>query len=261
MVGSRGGDYGYHESSNSLILRTMSSRHLLEVVSSSLPPHCTPQHEFLNRISSDFHTCVPTFLAFSSTLLGGLSILSWLFAQLPQIFKNYKLQSTAGLSLYFLVEWCLGDATNLLGAILTRQAKWQVVVAGYYVCVDVILVSQYFWYTHYRPWRNENGQRLRKIMKDVTEAGSKFYKESLPRELRLVEQIPKITETSPRSLERCLSATFDSQIFIQAPERKELRVLNAHLPHALLHRLHRLPRPSSSYLCSPSSSLLLRHHK
>ena len=121
----------------------------------SLPDHCLPQNEFLIRISSSFHTCVPTPLAFLSTLLGSLSILSWLFAQLPQIFKNYSLQTTSGLSIFFLVEWCLGDTTNLLGALLTRQATWQVIVAGYYVCVDVVLVSQYIWYTHYKAWQEK----------------------------------------------------------------------------------------------------------
>ena len=119
----------------------------------SLPDHCTPVNDFLSRISCDFGTCVPTPQAFFSTLLGSLSIVSWLFAQLPQIFKNYKAQSTTGLSIYFLIEWCLGDSTNLLGALMTGQATWQVVVAGYYVCVDVILVSQYIWYTHYKAWR------------------------------------------------------------------------------------------------------------
>ena len=67
---------------------------------------------------------------------------------MPQIYKNYQLQSASGLSIYFLGEWLLGDLSNLLGAVLTRQAAWQVVVAGYYVFVDVGLVSQYLWYSH-----------------------------------------------------------------------------------------------------------------
>jgi solute carrier family 66 (lysosomal lysine-arginine transporter), member 1 len=83
-----------------------------------------------------------------------LSIVSWLFAQLPQIYRNHQIQSTAGLSIFFLVEWCLGDATNLLGALFTNQAGWQVVVAGYYVFVDVCLVWQYFWYTYIKPSRD-----------------------------------------------------------------------------------------------------------
>ena len=117
----------------------------------SLPDHCLPTDDFLERISSNFHTCVPTSLAFISTLLGSLSILSWLFSQLPQIFKNYELKSSSSLSVTFLIVWCLGDSANLLGALLTKQAAWQVVVAGYYVSVDMALVSQYFWYTHYKP--------------------------------------------------------------------------------------------------------------
>ncbi|KAL4886395.1 PQ loop repeat-domain-containing protein [Aspergillus karnatakaensis] len=39
---------------------------------------------------------------------------------------------------------------NLLGALLTRQAGWQVIIAGYYVLVDITLVFQFFWYTHYK---------------------------------------------------------------------------------------------------------------
>ena len=123
----------------------------LSASAATLPPHCSPTTPFLFNLSTYFHTCIPTPLAFLSTALGTLSIVSWLFAQLPQIYKNYQLQSTSGLSMYFLVEWCLGDMTNLLGCLFTNQAAWQVVVASYYVFVDVCLVSQYFWYTYLKP--------------------------------------------------------------------------------------------------------------
>ncbi|KAL8851612.1 MAG: hypothetical protein Q9221_003449 [Calogaya cf. arnoldii] len=120
---------------------------------SILPEHCHPTSHFLASISTIFHSCVPTPLALLSTILGILSIVSWLFAQLPQLIKNHKLKSASGLSIYFLAEWFLGDLTNLLGALLTRQAAWQVVVAAYYVTVDICLVTQYAWYSHYKPWR------------------------------------------------------------------------------------------------------------
>ncbi|KAL8993886.1 MAG: hypothetical protein Q9169_006005, partial [Polycauliona sp. 2 TL-2023] len=120
-----------------------------------MPEHCDPTNLFLASISSTFHSCVPTPLALLSTALGILSIISWLFAQLPQVIKNYKLKSASGLSIYFLAEWLLGDLTNLLGALLTGQAAWQVVVAAYYVTVDMCLVAQYIWYSHYKPWRVE----------------------------------------------------------------------------------------------------------
>ena len=119
--------------------------------STALPAHCSPTTPFLFDLSTYLHTCIPTPLAFVSTALGTLSIVSWLFAQLPQIYKNYQLQSTSGLSMYFLIEWCLGDTANLLGCLFTDQAGWQIVVASYYVFVDVCLVSQYFWYTYFKP--------------------------------------------------------------------------------------------------------------
>ena len=125
---------------------------------SSLPAHCTPTSQALVRFSSAFHICVPTPLAFLSTSLGICSLISWLFAQLPQLYKNYQIQSASGLSIYFLAEWLLGDLTNLLGALFTRQATWQWVVAAYYVTVDVSLVVQYIWYSHVRSWRK--GKRL-----------------------------------------------------------------------------------------------------
>ncbi len=123
------------------------------MASYKLPDHCTPTSLYLIRLSSAFGSCIPTSFAFLSTLLGLLSIVSWLFAQVPQIYKNYQLKSASGLSIYFLAEWLLGDLTNLLGALLTKQATWQIVVAMYYVTVDVGLCYQYFWYTHVKPWR------------------------------------------------------------------------------------------------------------
>lgn len=122
----------------------------------SLSDHCAPTTPFLNHYSRAFNVCVPTPLAFVSTLLGCLSVASWLFAQMPQVYKNWRLHSTSGLSIYFLAEWLLGDATNLLGCIFTGQATWQIVLAVYYCFVDIMLVAQWIWYEHLRhgrPWR------------------------------------------------------------------------------------------------------------
>ncbi|KAI9757605.1 MAG: hypothetical protein M1815_000539 [Lichina confinis] len=132
----------------------------------SLPAHCSPSSPFLAQLSAHLHICLPTPLALVSSTLGLLSIAAWLFAQLPQIFANYAVGSTSGLSIFFLIEWCLGDSTNLLGAIFTGQASWQVVVAAYYVFVDLVLVWQYAWYTHIKPRR-----RLRRRRRSSTVAG------------------------------------------------------------------------------------------
>ena len=115
----------------------------------SLLERCSPATPLLLRFSQLFDICVPTPLALISTLLGVCSIVAWLFAQLPQIWTNYKLKSASGLSFYFLLEWLAGDLTNLLGAIFTRQASWQIVVAGYYVFVDVALFLQFSYFSYY----------------------------------------------------------------------------------------------------------------
>ncbi|OAK95633.1 hypothetical protein IQ06DRAFT_62251 [Phaeosphaeriaceae sp. SRC1lsM3a] len=128
----------------------------LRIAQPSLPASCEPANEFLYRLSATFHTCVPTNLALISTLLGTCSIVSWLFAQLPQIYKNHKLKSTSGLSAFFLSEWLMGDVTNLLGCLFTGQASWQIIIASYYVFVDCCLCAQWVWYEllhHGRPLR------------------------------------------------------------------------------------------------------------
>lgn len=127
-------------------MSTFSSQPLNQLFSPHLPPHCSTTNDFLTHFSSTFHTCIPTPLAFASTLLGCLSILSWLFAQLPQIIKNHRLKSTSGLSIYFLAEWCLGDLTNLFGCLLTGQATWQIIIGAYYCFVDLALVGQWIWF-------------------------------------------------------------------------------------------------------------------
>ncbi|KAI4755029.1 hypothetical protein E4T52_12929 [Aureobasidium sp. EXF-3400] len=136
-----------------------------------LPPYCTPTNDFLSRFSSTFHTCVPTPLAFISTLLGTLSIVSWLFAQMPQIYKNYTIKSTSGLSIFFLVEWCAGDVSNLLGAVFTKQATWQMIVAGYYCLVDFMLVAQWVWIRQMWPDRDSGND---------TERGQEMVIEGMP---------------------------------------------------------------------------------
>jgi uncharacterized protein with PQ loop repeat len=128
----------------------------LRLAEPSLPATCQPANEFLYHLSASLHTCVPTNLALISTLLGTCSIVSWLFAQLPQIYKNHKLKSTSGLSAFFLTEWLLGDVTNLLGCLFTGQASWQIIIASYYVFVDCCLCAQWVWYEmlhHGRPLR------------------------------------------------------------------------------------------------------------
>jgi len=135
----------------------------LHIASHSLPDRCEPANDFLYSLSVTLGSCIPTNLALISTILGTCSIISWLFAQLPQIYKNYQLKSTSGLSIFFLTEWLLGDVSNLLGSVFTQQATWQVIIASYYVFVDCALCGQWMWYgllKHGRPLRPIWGRSL-----------------------------------------------------------------------------------------------------
>ncbi|KAI0748128.1 PQ loop repeat-domain-containing protein [Daedaleopsis nitida] len=82
-----------------------------------------------------------------SDLLGYTSIACWLGAQFPQLLENVRNQSVEGLALPFLMNWLLGDATNLVGCILTHQLPFQTYLATYFCFVDFTLLTQYIYYS------------------------------------------------------------------------------------------------------------------
>ncbi|GAA5903783.1 PQ-loop repeat-containing protein [Sporobolomyces salmoneus] len=86
-----------------------------------------------------------------SSTLGALSIVTWLGAQSPQIYENYKNESVEGLALPFLISWFWGDFTNFVGCVLTHQLPFQTYLATYFLFVDVALVSQYYYYSLRKP--------------------------------------------------------------------------------------------------------------
>ncbi|TKA56159.1 hypothetical protein B0A53_01449 [Rhodotorula sp. CCFEE 5036] len=86
-----------------------------------------------------------------STYLGLASIVTWLGAQSPQIYENFKRGSVEGLALPFLISWFVGDFTNFLGCVLTHQLPFQTYLAGYFLLVDVVLCSQFAYYSRIHP--------------------------------------------------------------------------------------------------------------
>ncbi|KAJ7125461.1 PQ loop repeat-domain-containing protein [Mycena crocata] len=86
-----------------------------------------------------------------SDLLGYSSIACWLGAQFPQVLTNIKLKSCEGLALPFLANWFLGDASNLLGCLLTHQLPFQTWLATYFVSMDIMLLGQYLYYQGSKP--------------------------------------------------------------------------------------------------------------
>ena len=86
------------------------------------------------RVPLIIDECVYTSTQFLSFLLGYSSIGFWIFAQLPQILKNYQLKQY--INIKFILIWLLGDVCNLFGSKLTEQKPFQVYLATYFVIVD-----------------------------------------------------------------------------------------------------------------------------
>ena len=76
-----------------------------------------------------------------------ISIAAWVVAQVPQFIDNWKNESAEALSPWFLAEWFMGDASNLLGCMLTGvQLPLTSVTAVYFVMCDVVMLFQYTFY-------------------------------------------------------------------------------------------------------------------
>jgi uncharacterized protein with PQ loop repeat len=85
-----------------------------------------------------------------------------MFAQIPQLVKNWSRQSSESLSPAFLTCWLLGDATNLFGCLLTQQQAFQVRMAAYFVSMDVVMLTQF----GYLYWKNMKSKRRKLLVKD-----------------------------------------------------------------------------------------------
>lgn len=122
-------------------------------------------------------------LAAVSRITGSLSIVIWLFAQLPQVFENYINQSVDGVSVAFLACWISGDATNLLGCILTRALSFQICLAAYYCFIDLILSLQFWYYTRVYPRQKVHHNMLQSpnMMRPVLSRGSHGHSSRLMR--------------------------------------------------------------------------------
>lgn len=127
------------------------------------PLYDTEQLPLVAWIAHYTGSCVYGNRAAISWSLGVISLVAWLGAQMPQIIANHRNRSVEGLSLAFLINWFLGDFTNLIGCLLTHQLPFQTLLAMYYVCVDLILSGQYYFYT--RPHRKHNREAYLKRKK------------------------------------------------------------------------------------------------
>ncbi|EAY03939.1 PQ loop repeat family protein [Trichomonas vaginalis G3] len=106
--------------------------------------HC--EGDYVHWIATGFGECVVTSREKLSFAFGIASTLIWMWAQLPQIYINFKIKSCDGLSLYFLLFLILGDSSNLIGAILTGGMVTQIITSTFFCFMDCFVFVQYIFF-------------------------------------------------------------------------------------------------------------------
>jgi len=91
-----------------------------------------------------------------SSVLGWVSLACWVVVYSPQIWENYALQSGQGLSVLFVVTWLIGDAFSLAGGLIARLVPTVIILATYYICCDVLLLIQIYYYR----WKNPHADEV-----------------------------------------------------------------------------------------------------
>lgn len=81
-----------------------------------------------------------------SNINGSISFFSSFISLFPQIIETYRDKTVDGLSPYFLLCWLCGDITSLIGALMTKQLLFQILLAIYFLFNDLFVVGQYYYY-------------------------------------------------------------------------------------------------------------------
>lgn len=81
-----------------------------------------------------------------------VSLCSWICAQLPQIYTNYKNKSAEGISPSFLLLWFMGDFLSFASCLFNDVVlKFQIYLSVFFLCNDIMLCYQYYYYNSVYP--------------------------------------------------------------------------------------------------------------
>ena len=95
-----------------------------------------------------FRVCLYTSKHFIGFLLGVFALFLFIFPLFPQYVLSFRSKSAAGLSVWFVFLWLVGDTMNMTSCVLTRQTPLQLYTAIYFAVSDIFLVAQVCWYEH-----------------------------------------------------------------------------------------------------------------
>lgn len=87
-----------------------------------------------------------------SSIFSTVSLGSWICAQMPQIYTNYVTKSAEGISPLFLLLWFMGDFLSFTSCLINQAAlSFQVYLSLFFICNDVALCYQYYYYNSVYP--------------------------------------------------------------------------------------------------------------
>ncbi|KAM3719188.1 Lysosomal amino acid transporter [Dirofilaria immitis] len=107
-------------------------------------PNCT---NGIGWVLDVFEDCIDTNLKLIGFVIGFISLFLWLLPLIPQLLYNYRTKRCDALSIYFILFWIVGDSCNAVGAVLADQQPLQKIIGAYYIMQDMVILSQYFYYT------------------------------------------------------------------------------------------------------------------
>ncbi|KAH7285024.1 hypothetical protein KP509_33G008100 [Ceratopteris richardii] len=185
--------------------------------------------------------------------VGLASVLCWGVAEVPQIVTNFRVGSTEGISVLFLITWVVGDAFNLIGCYLEPSTlPTQLYMALLYTLTTLILLGQVIYYDHYLKFHKTHiGSLTSASSRSLQRQPSKLHVDKSNDEL---EQKP----TKAKELEQAVS----QPILYSNPNSQERYYISArsltssHTPTSGSY-LAACPRSSGGQASYPS---LLHHH-
>ncbi|KAF5096943.1 hypothetical protein D0Z00_002603 [Geotrichum galactomycetum] len=75
------------------------------------------------------------------------SLACWIVLLLPQLIEQWKLKSSEGLSVGFILIWFIGDIANLSGALWAGLLPGVILLAVWFCIADGMLISSYLYYS------------------------------------------------------------------------------------------------------------------
>jgi uncharacterized protein with PQ loop repeat len=83
---------------------------------------------------------------FLSLFFGITNLSIWFFIAIPQIYKNYKMDSSDAVSYLMYLKWLIGGSISLFIALIKKTSITIIYVGIHHLIIDIILLTQLIYY-------------------------------------------------------------------------------------------------------------------